>query len=452
MLRHSSAARLLVALIAAGAAMTVAVAPVASAHAMSASGILLDVRSGEIDGEIQLPVDRLALALHTDLTPASVVGVEREGLTAYTKAHISAVGADGRDWAVDLGKGHVHSITGVPYLVYPLRLLPPDGRVTDVDLRYDVIVEEVRSHYVVVTVRHDARRGILAARNAHTLGVIDAATTHLMVPAGQGSFVQGTLAAARLGVGHVSHGADHLLFLLMLLVPAPLVARSGRWRDSGADRSARRSAVRVVHVVTAFAVGHSTTLVLAATGVLHLPTRPVEALVAASIGVSALHALRPLVPRGEVLIAVGFGLVHGLAFASAIGDLDLDRGSLVMALLGFNLGIEATQLVVVALTIPSLLLLSRTRTYPAVRTALAMVGLVFSASWVLERTGLIRADPFAGAQNWLIARPLVVAGALAALAVSVWMLNHWVVARGSFPANERGGNDRVTQPAIPAGA
>lgn len=171
----------------------------------------------------------------------------------------------------------------------------------------------------------------------------------------------------------------------MLLVPAPLVARAGRWRDPGADRSARRSAVRVV---TAFAVGHSITLALAATGVVHLPTRPVEALVAASIGVSALHALRPLVPRGEVLIAAGFGLVHGLAFASAIGDLDLDRGSLVMTLLGFNLGIEATQLLVVALVMPSLLLLARTRPYPAVRVALALVGLVFSASWVRRRPGL----------------------------------------------------------------
>lgn len=308
-------------------------------------------------------------------------------------------------------------ITGSPYLVYPLRLVPPDGRVTDVDLRYDVIVEEVRSHDVVVTVRHDARRGILGDGDAQTLGVVDAATTHLVVPAGQGSFLQGLVAAAGLGVEHVGHGADHLLFLLMLLVPAPLVARAGRWRDPGADRSARRSAVRVVHVVTAFAVGHSITLALAATGVVHLPTRPVEALVAASIGVSALHALRPLVPRGEVLIAAGFGLVHGLAFASAIGDLDLDRGSLVMTLLGFNLGIEATQLLVVALVMPSLLLLARTRPYPAVRVALALVGLVFSASWVLERTGLTPADPFVGAQDWLVAHPFVVAGALAALGV-----------------------------------
>ena len=125
--------------------------------------------------------------------------------------------------------------------------------------------------------------------------------------------------------------------------------------------------------------------------------------------------------RGEVLIAVGFGLVHGLAFASAIGELDLDRGSLVTTLLGFNVGIEATQVLVVALVVPSLLVLARTRAYPAVRTALAVVGLVFSASWVLERTGLSPADPFVGAQGWLVAHPLVVVAVLAALALAAWI-------------------------------
>ena len=398
-------------------ALAVGAAPAASAHAMNASGVVLDVRSHEVDGEVQLPLDRLALALHTDLTPTSVLGAERGRLTRYTAAHVSAVGTDGRAWALHLGRGGVRTITGSPYLVYPLRLVPPEGRVTDVDLRYDVIVEEVRSHSVVVTVRHDARRGILVAGDAQTLGVLDAATTHLVVPAGQGSFLRGVAAAAGLGVEHVSHGADHLLFLLMLLLPAPLVAAAGRWRDPGADRSPRRSAVRVVHVVTAFAVGHSITLALAATGVVHLPTRPVEALVALSIGVSALHVLRPLVAHGEVLIAVGFGLVHGLAFASAIGGLDLDRASLVTTLLGFNLGIEITQLLVLALVTPSLLVLARTRAYPAVRVVLALVGLVFCASWVLERTGLTPADPFAGAQGWLVDHPLVVVGLFAALAL-----------------------------------
>ncbi|MDQ1043214.1 HupE/UreJ family protein [Streptomyces sp. V4I2] len=229
-------------------------------------------------------------------------------------------------------------------------------------------------------------------------------------------------ATAGLGIEHVGEGADHLLFLLMLLVPAPLVAAGGRWRAGGA--SARRSIVRVVHVVSAFAVGHSLTLALAAAGVIHVPSRPVETLIAFSIAVSARHALRPLVARGEVLIASGFGLVHGLAFASLIGELGLDRGSLVTTLLGFNLGIELTRLLVVALMMPSLLVLARTAVYPAFRVAVAVIGLLFSVSWMLERAGLTSSDPFEGFQTSLVGHPLLVAASIAVLAA---------VARGVAP-------------------
>ncbi|MEU9919633.1 HupE/UreJ family protein [Streptomyces sp. NPDC051001] len=167
----------------------------------------------------------------------------------------------------------------------------------------------------------------------------------------------------------------------MLLIPASLTAAGGRWR---APPSARRRMVHVVHVVTAFALGHSLTLALAATGVIDLPTRPVETLIALSIAVSAVHAIRPLVARGEVLIAAGFGLVHGLTFASLISDLGLDHGSLLTTLLGFNLGIELTQLLVVALMMPSLIVLARTSFYAASRIGVALLGLMFSVSWMLD--------------------------------------------------------------------
>ena len=74
--------------------------------------------------------------------------------------------------------------------------------------------------------------------------------------------------------------------------------------------------------------------------------------------------------------------MHGLAFAALLGELDLGRGSLVTELLGFNLGIELTQLIVVALIMPSLMVLSRTRVYPAVRIALAGFGVVLAGSLV----------------------------------------------------------------------
>ncbi|MFJ1971087.1 HupE/UreJ family protein [Streptomyces sp. NPDC087903] len=388
----------------------------AGAHPMSTSAVLLDLLGDRVEGEVQLPIDRLAVAVHRDLTPGSVLGADRAFLERYTARHIAAVGADGAGWTVTLGTGSVRTIDGTAHLVYPLTVRPPHGQdVTDFRLRYDVIVEELLTHRVLVTVRHDFDRGILGAGDAETLGVVDWDTTSVEVPAAEGSWLRGFAATAGLGIEHVGEGADHLLFLLMLLVPAPLVAAGGRWR-AATGPSARRSVLRVVHVVSAFALGHSLTLALASAGVIHLPSRPVETLIALSIAVSAAHAIRPLVARGEVLIACGFGLVHGLAFASLVGELGLDRGSLVTSLLGFNLGIELTQLLVVALLMPSLLLLARTACYPAFRVGTAVVGLLFSVSWLLERTTLTGSDPFEGLQLWLVGHPLLVAGAVAALA------------------------------------
>lgn len=411
---RTPAARLLPVFLLAALMLVGGLASPAGAHPMSTSAVLLDVRDDRVEGEVQLPVDRLAVAVDRDLTRASVLGADRAFLKGYTAEHIAAVGDDDRPWAVTLGTGSVRTIDGTAHLVYPLGLRPPDGRVTNFRLRYDVIVEELLTHKVVVTVRYDFDRGILKTDDAETLGVVDFATKSLDVPAGEGSWLRGFTTTAGLGIEHVGEGADHLLFLLMLLVPAPLVAEGGRWR---AAPSARRSVVRVVHVVTAFAIGHSLTLALAATGMINLPTRPVETLIALSIAVSAVHALRPLVARGEVLIAAGFGLVHGLAFAFLIGDLGLDRGSLVTTLLGFNLGIELTQLLVVALMMPSLIVLARTALYPTFRIGVALIGLLFSISWTLERAALTSSDPFEGVQTWLVGHPLLVAVTIAALAV-----------------------------------
>src|SRR5579862_5567273 len=149
----------------------------------------------------------------------------------------------------------------------------------------------------------------------------------------------------RLGMRHIAEGTDHLLFLLALLLPAPLLVVGSRWSGFA---GARQSLVRISKVVTAFTVGHSITLALAALGVVRVPARPIEVLIAFSILVSAIHAVRPLFPGREAIVAAFFGLIHGLAFATTLGELGLGRWERVVSILGFNLGIETMQLIVVA--------------------------------------------------------------------------------------------------------
>jgi len=186
----------------------------------------------------------------------------------------------------------------------------------------------------------------------------------------------------RLGMRHIAEGTDHLLFLLALLLPAPLLALGSRWAGFA---GVRHSLLQILRVVTAFTVGHSITLALAALGLVRVPSRPIEVLIAVSILVSATHAIRPLFPGREAAIAAFFGLIHGSAFATTLGELGLSRWERVASILGFNLGIETMQLIVVAATLPSLVLLSRMRSYWILRIGVALFAGCASVGWIVER-------------------------------------------------------------------
>jgi len=198
----------------------------------------------------------------------------------------------------------------------------------------------------------------------------------------QGFTWSGFAGAFRLGVHHIAEGTDHLLFLLTLLLPAPLLALAGRWNGRTA---VRHSLTQILRIVTAFTLGHSLTLAFSGLGLVHLPSRPVEVLIAVSILVSAIHAMRPVFPGREAIIAASFGLIHGLAFASALNELGVTGWYRLISVFGFNLGIEAMQLAVVTVTLPALLLLSRTRFYSAFRIAGAAFACVASCAWIVER-------------------------------------------------------------------
>ncbi|WP_433782611.1 HupE/UreJ family protein [Actinomycetospora sp. CA-101289] len=402
---------LLAACLMAGVALVLVPAS-ASAHPLSTTAVLLDLGPDRVTGQVQLPLDRLAIALgQPGLTPTvAAQPAKLDELRTYVGAHLTATDAPtNTPWSVSVGNSRLGSVDGVDHLLVDAVFTPPNPG-ADLTVRYDGIVHRLVSHRILVSARPAGTDDEYTA-----VGVLDWRSQTLDVPV-QASLWQGFVAAVGLGVHHIAEGADHLLFLLMLLLPAPLLARRGRWvRADDLGRQVRRT----VHVVTAFAVGHSITLALAALGYISVPTAVVESLIAVSILVSGVHAIRPIVRGGEVWIAAGFGLMHGLAFAALLGELGLGRSSLVTELLGFNLGIELTQLIVVALLMPSLIVLSRSRAYPVVRTTLAGLGIVLAAGWLAQRTTLLDTDPFEGVSDGLVAHPWALPTVLAAAAAAV---------------------------------
>ena len=174
----------------------------------------------------------------------------------------------------------------------------------------------------------------------------------------------------REGVWHIWNGFDHILFLLSLLLPAVLIPRAkgaaaqpgliAGWR---AVDQFKPAFWEVFQIVTAFTIAHSITLSLAALGVITLPTRLTESAIALSVILAALNNIYPLFQRRRWMVAFSFGLIHGFGFASVLADLGLPRDALLLALVGFNLGVEAGQLVIVSAFLPTAYALRRTAFY-----------------------------------------------------------------------------------------
>ena len=182
-----------------------------------------------------------------------------------------------------------------------------------------------------------------------------------------------------LGAEHLLLGPDHLLFLLALLIGARGV------RD-------------VVLTATSFTLAHSVTFALASLGVVSVPAQLVEPLIAASIVVVALVGLRDLRhsrrddgkgcgpgSRWRLPTAFGFGLLHGLGFAGALGIEDAASWDLLWSLLAFNVGIEIAQVAVILAVFPLLLLLRRAPAGGVVAGALTVGVALVGTFWLVER-------------------------------------------------------------------
>jgi len=196
----------------------------------------------------------------------------------------------------------------------------------------------------------------------------------------------------REGVWHIWIGFDHVLFLIALLLPAVLRREEDRWNAVSEFRAALWD---VLKIVTAFTVAHSITLALAALEMVRLPSRWVEATIAASVGFAALNNLRPLFTKRGWLVAFSFGLVHGFGFASVLGKLEPGGDALAWALAGFNLGVELGQLAIVLAFLPLAFALRHTWFYQRLTLQAGSACVVLIATlWTVQRLFDLKLLPF----------------------------------------------------------
>jgi len=364
----------------------------AEAHRNDESYLYLDVGDAALNGRVEMPYPDLREVFGLEIAgTGEEVRVEIEAnldLLQRYAADNSSIGAQGAVWPMTfegydlLEEGPVGD-NGLGYVILPYTTELPEPEVPQVlEVTFTPFLAEIPDRNNITLVSNDWKRGVFEDE-ANELLVHSASAPSGTIDLGDSSQWQNFRASIDLGVDHIRTGPDHVFFILVLLLPAVLVLVATRWRPSP---SFGYSLLRIVIVATMFTIAHSITFTLAGLDYLPLPpSKLTETVIALSIALAALHNLRPIFGHREWLFAFVFGLFHGMGFAGLIEELDINRSTQLVSLLGRNVGIEIAQLIIIVLTFPLLFLLRRTRVYMPAFTIVSIGLAIVSSIWMIER-------------------------------------------------------------------
>lgn len=346
------------------------------AHTLGASHLIIDSEPGEelISGEWQIAISDLHVLYDLDTNDdgavtAGELEAERGRIAREVLSQLG-VSRGGRACLLASRGQLVNERSDGFYAVLRLAGSCPAPGALGID--YRLLFDVDRAHRAVVRLRQgsDVRAVVLSP---------DAPRSSESNPSQWRAFAS----FVRQGVHHIWIGYDHIAFLVLLLLPAVLRVRIGAWEGA---TSLSEVTWRILRIVTAFTAAHSITLTLAALGVLVPPEQPVEILIAASVVVAGLLNLVPRLAVHGAWIAFLFGLIHGFGFANVLRELGLPPNTVAASLAGFNVGVEAGQLAIVAILLPLVYRLRSASFYqqrfvPAASLAATMLAL----GWLLER-------------------------------------------------------------------
>jgi hypothetical protein len=345
----------------------------AAAHQMTLSYINVSTQNGKTSAELKAPFLDLEVALGLDQNFDGVItwGEARRNLdhiAAYVLKHTTL--SAGGECTLTRRSAKPVEQSGEGYISIGVDVDCPDAK-APIAIASSIFLEVDPNARVLVSARDDKEA------RTYVLGLKDQAGGVVTKPVVQQQ--NGILTYIEEGVGHLFGGPDHMLFLLVLIIPAIC-----------AGSNFRAVAFAVLLPITGFTLGHALTLTSAASGLIRPPARIVESLIAVTILLTAIDNIKPFIPGPRSGIAFMFGLIHGFGFASALGALDLSGWQMASALLGFNIGIETGQAVLALAVCPLLFLVrkpaGRLRIMPAGVSVAAGVMALF---WIGQRTGLI---------------------------------------------------------------
>jgi hypothetical protein len=351
---------------------------IAAAHVANESYLTLQIRAAQLDGDWKIKLSDLGRALPLDADhdgeySAAEIESARGDIERYLASQLLLRG-NGVELGLRFERLLFGSQNGEDYVVSRLHANAGEEiHRLDVDYRLFTTLDSTHSSHLRIVWPGDRISTAVVAAGSGVLAFDED-------QASSGGLLEFLLQ----GVWHIWIGYDHILFLIVLLIPA-VFERSGRGRRPALHF--RDALGRVVAIVSAFTVAHSITLTCAVMQWIVLPGKLVETSIAASVALAALHNFLPRTAGGRgAWLAFGFGLLHGFGFAGALGELELGAGPLWRTLLGFNLGVELGQLAIVAVFLPVAFLLRETRFY---RIAVLYIGSAMAclcaAIWFVQR-------------------------------------------------------------------
>jgi len=358
------------------------------AHAKDQSYLYLRVYQTEMEGTVETTYKDLNTALGLDLRDEMGLDELRPYLPQIQRYILERV-----DISSVLG---VHNITFVEPRLMPSKLmgtfLKSDFVLDNVDsipdaleVSYNLIFDQDPAHTAFLVVRHNWKAGIIDNEGLPSATFTRNSTTTTLSLT-EVSVMKGVWKMAKLGMRHILIGLDHILFLIALLLPLVMRRKNGNGEASWEPLDSLGTALKyVIQVVIAFSVGYSLTLHLGARGVIPYSARIAESMIALSIGLAALHILKPVFGRREWIIALLFGLFHGLGFASMLGEKGLRGEYLIPSLAGFNFGIEAGQILLVAILFPLFYFFRKSPRYQKVLYYGSILLILIALYWFIER-------------------------------------------------------------------
>ncbi len=351
---------------------------VAQAHPTGTTLLTVTRSGGTVSFDVLIPLDKLGVAVGKNMTdhPADAIAEQtpalRDMFTNGVQLGVSTGNADDR-WPVTVETLELGNFEGADQLHAHLTALSKSGPIPDTFvLTYHVLVDVLANHdvYVAAKTKSDG--------SADLLGTISKRHPSLVMTLARPTAIDVRSMIGH-GLNHFRTGTDYIVFLA-LIAGSTAFARSTVFAGS----RKRRRVVDLAYRTTAFTIGHSISLALAAGGVLSPPSKPIETGIAITVLLSAVHLARPIAPkRSEPVMALLFGLIHGFGFVGTLGALGLRGSELFIATLGFNIGIEIAQLGADLIIAPPLWWLARS---PAARYVVAFPAAVVAVGWIVERT------------------------------------------------------------------